>query len=134
MSGPDVMVASVGGTSLALVVTTGLTAVGAIVGAAISPFGDFLARKEKLKSYKRNIYRNFLDHGYWCLHGELKGERLRKREEKYIADWHRIQLITEDPEVKRLTGDIRTPEKFSDERAEELLEAFSVEIGSGGIE
>src|ERR1700753_629379 len=98
---PGVLAAASDGTSWPLILTTGLTAFGAFLGAALSPFGDFLARKDKLKSYKRNIYRNFLDHGYWCLHGGLEGGALRKREEKYIADWHRIRLITDDGEVDR---------------------------------
>lgn len=133
MLSPGVLAAAVDGTPWILVVTTGLTALGVILGAAITPLGDFLTRKDQLKGYKRNIYRNFLDHGYWCLHGGFEGETLRAREEQYIADWHRIRLITDDREVLRLIVDIRKPRNFSNERAEELLAAFSDEIGSGGI-
>jgi hypothetical protein len=122
-----------GTTSGILIVTTGLTALGVILGAAIKPLGDFLTRKDQLKGYKRNIYRNFLDHGYWFLHGNLSPEDRQKRAESYLADWHRIRLIAEDGEVLRLTNDIREPEKFTDQRADDLLNAFSHELGSGGI-
>lgn len=120
-------------TSTILIVTTGLTAIGVILGAAIAPLGDFLTRKDQLKGYKRNIYRNFLDHGYWYLHGELSDEERRKRAALYIADWHRIRLIAEDEDVLRLTKEIREPESFTDERARALLAAFATEIGVGGI-
>src|SRR5689334_12762076 len=118
-------------TSWLLVFTTGLTALGVIIGAAITPLGDLLTRKDQLKGYKRNIYRNFLDHGYWYLNGKLDDEERLNRAKKYVADWHRIRLIAENPEVLRLTANIREPESFTDDRAKELLEAFTREIGSG---
>jgi hypothetical protein len=121
-------------TSWIVVASAGFTALGVILGAAITPFGEMLTRKDQLKGYKRNIYRNFLDHGYWYLHGSnLSPKQRQKRAELYIADWHRIRLIAKNDEVLRLTANIREPSKFTDLRAEELLDAFAREIRSGGI-
>jgi hypothetical protein len=77
----------------ALVVISAVTALGVVVGAVVAPIGEKITRRDKLKTYKRNIYRNFLDHAYWYRSEKLSDEKQQERAEKYLADWHRIRLI-----------------------------------------
>jgi hypothetical protein len=116
-----------------LVFTPILGLLGGLAVALVAPWAESITRKDQLKGYKRNIYRNFLDHGYWYLHPEEDDKEKKWRAVRYVADWHRIQLITNDADVEALIKDIREPETFSDEIAETLLPAFKKEIGTGGL-
>ena len=98
----------------------------------MAPVVDRMKRRDDLKTYKRNIYRNFLDHAYW--YGRLDGEEKQKRAEKYVADWHRIRLITNDNTIIDLIRDLRNPANFTDDHAIRLLDAFAAELGTGGLD
>jgi hypothetical protein len=116
-----------------LVFTPILGLIGGLAVALVAPWADNITRRDQLKGYKRNIYRNFLDHGYWYHHPEEDEKGKNWRAVSYVADWHRIQLITDDAQVQALIADIREPEKFCDKVAGQLLEAFKKEIGTGGL-
>ena len=61
----SILAASEGGAPWWLVVLTAtLGLIGGLAGSAIPEVGARFVRRDKLKSYRRNIYRNFLDHGY----------------------------------------------------------------------
>ena len=116
----------------ALVATAAVTAVGTAAGAFTAPLVDRTKRRDDLKKYKRNIYRNFLDHAYW--YGRLDGEKKQKRAEWYVADWHRIRLITSDATILGLIKDVRDPANFTDALAINLLDAFAAELGTEMID
>jgi hypothetical protein len=107
---------------------------GGLAAALVGPWGEGLTRRDQLKSYKRNVYRNFLDHGYWYQRPDRDTKAQKERGVLYVADWHRIQLITEDAEVARVIKTIGEPEDFNDEIAKQVLEAFKKELGSGGLD
>lgn len=116
----------------ALVATAVLAPLGVVLGAAITPLGEALTRKDKLKSYMRNIYRNFLDHGYW--YRRLPdGEKKDKRAVDYVADWHRIRLITDDSGVLKAIEGLREPGSLTEANETAVMDAFSNEIGSKGL-
>lgn len=104
-----------------------------IVGAALTPVSEWISRKDKLKSYKRNVYRNFLDHAYWYRSKEISGKKRQERAEKYVADYHRIQMIA-GPQVQQATRGLREPGSLTPEREAEVLAAFKSEVGAGGLD
>lgn len=74
-----------------LVITAALGVLATLGAALVGPWGEGITRKDELRSYKRNIYRNFLDHGYWFVHGDAADEKEHhRRAVHYVADWHRM--------------------------------------------
>lgn len=115
-----------------LFATAALAPIGVVLGAAITPLSERLTRRDALKSYKRNIYRNYLDHAYW--YRRLPdGEERTKRDVKYVADWHRIQLITDDRGVLDAIEDLKDAGSLTEAKEPAVLAAFKSEIGSKGL-
>lgn len=109
-----------------------LAPIGVVVGAAVVPLSERIARRDSLKSYKRNVYRNFLDHAYW--YRRLPdGDERQKRAVKYVADWHRIQLITEDAEVLAAVDGLQQEGSLTEEMEPKVLRAFKNEVGTKGL-
>jgi hypothetical protein len=117
---------------LSVWLAAGIGAAGVIVGAAVTPFGEWLKRKDELKGYKRNIYRNYLDHAYWYRSEALPEQERQKRAERYVADYHRIQLIG-GPAVRAATQDLQEPGSLTVDREKDVIAAFKEELGVGGI-
>ncbi len=120
-----------------LVITTTITALG-VIGAAVVAFFDRRGafkreRDDALLTYKRNIYRNFLDHAYWYRSEALSPQERQKRAEKYVADWHRIQLIA-GPKVRNVTATWMEQGSLAPQDDEVLIAAFKEDLGLGGIE
>lgn len=109
-----------------------LAPVGVILGAVITPVSERLTRKDKVKSYKRNIYRNFLDHGYWYRHLDDGAEK-DKRAVLYVADWHRIRLISDDDDVLSAVEGMREPGSLTEQKEVAVLQAFIKGIGRKGL-
>ncbi len=109
-----------------------LAPIGVVVGAAVAPLSERIARQDSLKSYKRNVYRNFLDHAYW--YRRLPdGDERQKRAVKYVADWHRIQLITEDAEVLAVVNGLQQEGSLTEEMEPKVLRTFKNEVGTKGL-
>lgn len=121
-----------GDEGLSVLLVAGIGAAGVIVGAALTPISEWISRKDKLKSYKRNVYRNFLDHAYWYRSEGVAEKKRQQRAEKYVADYHRIQMIA-GPRVQQATRDLREPGSLTPEREAEVLDAFKSEVGVGGL-
>lgn len=115
-----------------LVATAALAPLGVVLGAAITPLSERFARRDELKSYKRNVYRNFLDHAYWYRRLP-EGEERTKRAIKYVADWHRIQLITDDGAVLEAVAGLKEAGSLTESLEPDVLAAFKSEIGSKGL-
>jgi hypothetical protein len=113
-------------------IAAALAPIGVVVGAAVVPLSERIARRDSLKSYKRNVYRNFLDHAYW--YRRLPdGDERQKRAVKYVADWHRIQLITEDAEVLAAVEGLQQEGSLTEKMEPEVLRAFKNEVGTKGL-
>ena len=113
-------------------IAAALAPIGVVVGAAVVPISERIARRDSLKSYKRNVYRNFLDHAYW--HRRLPdGDERQKRAVKYVADWHRIQLITEDAEVLAAVDGLQEEGSLTEKMEPQVLQAFKNEVGTKGL-
>lgn len=117
---------------LLVLVGTVVGVAGTIVVAGLTPLGEWIKRKDSLKSYRRNVYRNFLDHAYWYRDGSIDESKRRERAEKYVADWHRIQLIA-GPEVQAKTRSLRDPGSLMPEAEDALIDAFKRELHVGGL-
>jgi hypothetical protein len=109
-----------------------LAPIGVVVGAAVVPISERISRRDSLKSYKRNVYRNFLDHAYWY-RSLPDGDERQKRAVKYVADWHRIQLITEDAEVLAVVDGLQQEGSLTAEMEPKVLRAFKNEVGTKGL-
>jgi hypothetical protein len=116
-----------------------LVLIGAVIGAAttiivagVTPIGEWINRKDSLKSYRRNVYRNFLDHAYWYRDESLDDDKRQERAEKYVADWHRIQLIG-GPEVQAATKGLQAPGCLSPDKEPYLISVFQRELKIGGL-
>lgn len=107
-------------------------AVGTVLVAGITPIGEWISRKDSLKSYRRNVYRNFLDHAYWHREGSLDDDNRQERAEKYVADWHRIQLIG-GSDVRAATKGLRSPGSLTPEKESNLITVFQRELKVGGL-
>jgi hypothetical protein len=112
---------------------------GVVVGAlsaAIAPTVQFvrerLNREDDVKQYKRIVYRNFLDHGFWY-RTLPNGDEKTERHKKYTADWYRIQLITEDQAVRDAVNGLGNPANLDDKTEKRLIAVFVAEIGEGGL-
>lgn len=129
--------ATAGTTGTLLVITTTITALGVLGAAALAIYGQRSSfrrdKEDAVLSYKRHIYRNYLDHAYWYRSESLSDEERQKRAEKYVADWHRIQLIA-DSEVRELTKPWKKEGSLSVADEEPLIEAFKRELGLRGLE
>ncbi len=107
-------------------------AVATIVVAGLTPVGEWIKRKDSLKSYRRNVYRNFLDHAYWLRDKSLSKDKRQERAEKYVADWHRIQLIG-GTEVQAKAKALRDPGSLKPKMEDDLIKAFKRELRVGGL-
>jgi hypothetical protein len=115
-----------------LVFTTGITALGVVGAAGVTAWNEVRKGKDNLKTYKRNIYRNFLDHAYWYRDETLSDEDRAERARLYVADWHRIWLIA--PETVRSTVDgLREPGSLTDENEKPVIAAFTEDLGLRGL-
>lgn len=106
--------------------------IGTTLAAGLTPIGEWIKRKDGLKSYRRNVYRNFLDHAYWYRDKGISDEDRYDRAKKYVADWHRIQLIG-GREIQAKTKLLRKPGSLTPDEEEELIEAFKRELRVGGL-
>jgi hypothetical protein len=118
---------------VAVLLVAGIGAAGVIVGAALTPLSEWFTRKDKLKTYKREIFRNFLDHAYWCRSTDLTEKDRKERAELYVADFHRIRLIAGPGVQAVVTDDLRQPGSLTVEREKALIDAFKAELGIGGL-
>jgi len=109
-----------------------LGALSAAFAPLISIISDRFTRADDVKKYKRIVYRNFLDHGYWY-RALPEGDEKRDRHKKYTADWFRIRLISDDKAVREAVIPLREPEKLTEDKERELFEVFSREIKRGGL-
>jgi hypothetical protein len=119
------------GISVLLVAAIG--AAGVIVGAALTPISEWISRKDKMKGYKRNVYRNFLDHAYWYANEDISDKKRQERAEKYVADYHRILMIAGPTVQAVITEDLKEPGSLTPEIEKRVLAAFKAELGKGGL-
>jgi hypothetical protein len=102
-----------------LAATAGISAVGVIAAAALSPFAQRLSRRDSMRTYKRELYRNFLDHGFWLRALSNGEDDWKGRARSYTADFYRIQLLAGD-ELLEVIRKYREPGSL-DVAAEERL-------------
>jgi hypothetical protein len=121
-----------GATGVILIATTGVTAIGVILSAGFGPLSEYLTRRDNLRTYKRTIYRNFLDHAYWCRSEGLSDDKRRERAESYVADWHRIRLIADEEVLAAIAG-LREPGSLTAENETPVIESFAAELGIRGL-
>ena len=115
-----------------LLIVAGIGMLGSLLAGWLPLRGERLKRKDGLYTYKRETYQNFLEHAYW-LNREADDPMPRpQREEKYVADWHRIALLG-GPEVTDALQDWQTPGSLTDEMAQRLTLIFKRDLGGKGF-
>ena len=115
------------------------TVIGVVIGGALASIpaivqaiGRRSEREEEVNTYKRMIYRNFLNHAYWWRHLE-DGSEKHKRHTEYTADWFRIRLMTTDHEILEAVEPLRDDIELVARVEPRLLELFAQDVGQGGL-
>lgn len=108
-----------------------ISAVGGLVAALVGPLRDLITRRDKLKTYKRNVYRNFLDHAYWLrlLDKDADPDAWQERAEKYLADYRRIMFLSDNPELTERVKRFKQPGSLPEAEEDALEQPMNVDIG-----
>jgi hypothetical protein len=131
LSTPPLAVGDVPVWSLLVVAAIGVA--GSALAGWLPLWGERLKRKDGMRTYKRETYRNLLDHAYWLERGEKHDAKPRQeREELYVADWHRVRLLGGDDVTKELQG-LKTPGSLTDEIAQRLIPILERDLGGKGF-